>query len=193
MNQDVVARLAGIEVQTSSGEPYRLGSAWASQPVILVLVRHFGCIFCKEQTSKLHDQRARIHGAGGELLIVGSGAPMFATAFVEDFKITTPVYCDPGLATYAAVGARHGLWSSLQPRVWFKALRTLAKGFRQTRTAGEMHQQGGVFVITPDGTMPFRYLSRYAGDHPPVEAILGALEAAAAGARRMIASAATTA
>jgi hypothetical protein len=53
------------------------------------------------------------------------------------------------------------------------------KGYRQTGVKGSAMQVGGVFVITPDGEMPYKYLSRYAGDHPDPEGAVRELEAAA--------------
>ncbi|MDH3214324.1 MAG: SDR family NAD(P)-dependent oxidoreductase, partial [Myxococcales bacterium] len=41
---------------------------------------------------------------------------------------------------------------------------------------GDPWQLGGVFVIRPGGDLTYRYVSREAGDHPPVEEILAALE-----------------
>jgi hypothetical protein len=42
MSDSTVERLASITVQTPDGEPYTLGEAWAKQPVVLALIRHFG-------------------------------------------------------------------------------------------------------------------------------------------------------
>jgi len=35
-------RLAPIELSDFRGTPLRLGSLWATQPVVLVFIRHFG-------------------------------------------------------------------------------------------------------------------------------------------------------
>lgn len=35
-------RLAAIELTDSDGKPQRLGSLWATRPVVLVFIRHFG-------------------------------------------------------------------------------------------------------------------------------------------------------
>jgi hypothetical protein len=34
--------LAGVEVTTADGEPLRLGELWATRPVVLTFLRHFG-------------------------------------------------------------------------------------------------------------------------------------------------------
>ena len=43
-----------IEILTPNNEKVRLGDLWSNSPVLIVLVRHFGCQFCREQ---LHDLR----------------------------------------------------------------------------------------------------------------------------------------
>ena len=62
------------------------------------------------------------------------------------------------------------------PRLAFNALRALRDGARQTGIAGDPWQLGGVFVIRPGGELAYRYVSEVAGDHPPIDAILDALD-----------------
>ena len=119
----------------------------------------------------------RIHAAGGELVILGNGTPQHAAWFVEDFKVETPVVTDPDLASHKIVGARKPMM--MDPRSMLNAAGAMRAGFRQTKTMGSAMQLGGVFVITPAGDMPYRYLSRFAGDHPRHEDAVKALETAA--------------
>lgn len=57
----------------------------------------------------------------------------------------------------------------MNPGTMLATLKAMKSGFRQTKTMGDAFQQGGVFVITPGGEMPYRYISKFAGDHPPPE------------------------
>ncbi len=112
----------------------------------------------------------RIHEAGAELVILGNGTAEQARWFVEDYKIEVPVFTDPELRSHAVVGARKA--RILQLATIRAALRARRRGFHQTKTMGSARQLGGLFVITPDGRMRYRYLSAFAGDHPePDEAI----------------------
>ena len=111
-----------------------------------------------------------VHTAGGEIVILGNGSPEQAAWFVEDYHIEMPVFTDPPLASHAIVGARKP-WM-LDPRSLGRSLEAMRHGFRQTKVMGSAMQLGGVFVITADGRMPYKYLSRFAGDHPdPREAV----------------------
>jgi NAD(P)-dependent dehydrogenase (short-subunit alcohol dehydrogenase family) len=124
----------------------------------------------------LRDQIDEIRLRGAELVIVGNGAPNFAAAFREDFQLDCPLLVDPELRAYRASGLRRGRVEALSPRLPLNALRALRSGSRQTGIQGDPWQLGGVFVIRPGGDLAFRYSSREAGDHPPVDEILSALE-----------------
>ncbi|MEX0783646.1 MAG: peroxiredoxin-like family protein [Dehalococcoidia bacterium] len=122
----------------------------------------------------MRDYVPRIHAAGAELIILGNGTPEQAKWFVEDYHVETPVFTDPKLASHAIVGARRMAFPD--PRTVMAGVSAFARGFRQTGVKGSATQLGGVFVITADGRMPYRYLSRFAGDHPDPEAALAVLE-----------------
>lgn len=109
-------------------------------------------------------------------MILGNGTPQQAQWFREDYDIGVPVVVDPERRAYAAVEAKRP--AVLSPGTIAAGLRAFRKGFRQTRTMGDARQLGGVFVITSAGEMPYRYLSRYAGDHPRPADVVAALEKA---------------
>jgi NAD(P)-dependent dehydrogenase (short-subunit alcohol dehydrogenase family) len=124
----------------------------------------------------LRDRIDEVRARGAELVIVGNGAANFAAAFREDFELDCPILVDPELRAYRAAGLRRGRVELLSPRLPLHALRALRSGSRQTGVQGDPWQLGGVFVIRPGGDLTYRYVSREAGDHPPVEEILAALE-----------------
>lgn len=129
----------------------------------------------------MRDFIPRIHAAGAEFVILGSGTPEQAGWFVEDYHVPTPVFTDPELGAYRAVGARRGPLAVLDPRTFVAGFRARRKGFRQSRTQGSATQVGGVFVLGPGARTSYRYLSAYAGDHPDPEDAVRALEAATRG------------
>lgn len=136
-------------------------------------------MFCKEQVAQLRDVTEEIHFQGAELIIVGSGTPEQAGWFIEDYEMTTPVFTDPSLAAYNAVGARRGVLTLLHPKAFLNRFVSLCKGYRQSRTMGSATQQGAVLLVMPDGSIPYRYISTASGDHPKPMAVLEALKTAA--------------
>ncbi|MGH0032928.1 MAG: SDR family NAD(P)-dependent oxidoreductase, partial [Myxococcota bacterium] len=124
----------------------------------------------------MRDRIGDIRRRGAELVIVGNGAPHFAAAFREDFDLDGPLLVDPELRAYRAAGLRRGRVELLSPRLPLNALRALRSGHRQTGVEGDPWQLGGVFVLRPDGALLYRHTSREAGDHPPLDEVLEALE-----------------
>ncbi len=179
MANSTVTALGQVTVLRPDGSEVLLGAFWEEQPVLLAMIRHFGCIFCKEQVGRLREYVPRIHAAGGELVVLGNGQAVHAQWFVEDFKMTTPVVTDPDLKSHAVVGAKKQK-KVPDPRLLIRGAKAFLKGYRQTKTMGYAGMLGGVFVITPEGEMPFRHLSDFAGDHPEPEIVVRALEKAAA-------------
>jgi NAD(P)-dependent dehydrogenase (short-subunit alcohol dehydrogenase family)/peroxiredoxin len=123
----------------------------------------------------LRDRVDEIRDLGAELVVVGNGAPNFAAAFREDYRLDSPLLVDPELRAYRAAGLRRGRVEALSPLLPLHALRALSGGSRQGSVQGDLWQLGGVFVIRPGGELAYCYVSREAGDHAPVEEILEAL------------------
>ena len=124
----------------------------------------------------MRDRLPEFRERGAELVIVGNGNATFAAAFREDFSLDGPLLVDPELRAYRAAGLRRGRVELLSPRVPWNALRALARGNRQTGVQGDPWQLGGVFVIRPGGALTYRFMSREAGDHAPLDEVLAALE-----------------
>lgn len=116
----------------------------------------------------------QIEERGARVVFVGNGSPMMASAFAEDFDVRSPLYTDPSLKVYEAVGLQRGMgsvWKTLKA-----APRALKGGFVQGRTQGDAFQQGGILVVDREGRELYRYVSAFAGDHPSMDAVLGSLK-----------------
>jgi len=167
--------LAATHVLDVDGRPSRLEDQWRDRPAVVVWLRHFGCIYCREQTAELRDAKNDIGSLGARLVFVGNGGPQQAKAFRDQFAPGCTVLTDPELASYRAIGARSGLYKTLGPHTWGAALRAFRRGARQTSVQGHPFQQGGVLVVAPREGVLYSYLSASAGDHPAVDDILTAL------------------
>jgi NAD(P)-dependent dehydrogenase (short-subunit alcohol dehydrogenase family) len=123
----------------------------------------------------LRDRREELEKAGARLIVVGNGGPSFARGFADEFNLSGALLLDPELVAYRAAGLRRGRAELLSPRLVRNGLRAYRSGARQDGVQGDPWQLGGIFVLRPDGALTFRHLSREAGDHPQVDAILDAL------------------
>jgi hypothetical protein len=134
---------------------------------------------------QLHRERERLREHGAALAFVGNGNRNFARAFRDEFSIRSPVYVDTRRQAYEAFGMKRGVLAALGSVGTIRsAARAMRSGFRQGPVQGDAWQLGGVLVVRPGGVLAYRYLSSSAGDHPPIEAILSALDGGASRGRR---------
>jgi len=120
--------------------------------------------------------KKEIEAAGARLAFIGNGDPASARDFKEKWVPDCEVLTDPSTASYALLGARRGTWATLSPRSWPAGLRAIRGGFRQSRTQGHAYLLGGVAILDSGGVVTWRYLSRFAGDHPEPRKIVAALK-----------------
>jgi len=164
-----------IAVFDPDGRETRLGQLWAERTAVLVFLRHFGCLFCRQQVDELRQLRAPLQSLGAEVILIGQGTVEQAREF-RDEAHPFRVFTDPTRQAYCAMQMRQGRRSVLTMGVLRHGLNAWRLGFRQSRVAGDPFQQGGVVIIAPTGLERYRFISREAGDHPrPVE-ILAALK-----------------
>ena len=174
MDARAVSRLTVLD---PDGEEVRLGSQWRERPAVIVWLRHFGCLFCREQVRAFRAVLPEIERRGARLVFVGNGGLHHLQQFVSEEHITVPAFTDPALRTYRAIGAQSGVLRTLGPQSLRASLRALRTGVRQGAVQGRPFQQGGVLVVLPGDRIVFTHLSRTAGDHPAVDAVLRSLPA----------------
>jgi peroxiredoxin len=167
--------LSQVTVLDIQGSTVRLGELWRAHPAVIVWLRHFGCVFCREQALEMRKALPAIEKAGGELVFIGNGGPRYAKAFKESFAPDVRVLTDPDLRSYRTIGARSGILNTVGPQAWLAGIRALRSGARQTSVKGHPFQQGAVMVLTPGDHIAYSHMSRAAGDHPPVASVLAAL------------------
>ena len=172
--------LGAATVLNAAGEQVRLADQWSEHPAVIVWLRHFGCVFCREQVAEIRASRSDIEACGAGIVFIGNGNARAAAWFQKRFAADSTLLSDPDLVSYRAIGARSGLASTLGPAAWGAGLRAFRSGARQTTTKGHPYQQGGLVVIAPGTKVLYQHISRAAGDHAPVSDVLAALGAARA-------------
>jgi hypothetical protein len=137
---------------------------------LLVFLRHFGCIFCRETVTDLR----RIAGESPDyppVLFFSQGTPIEAKAFLRRFWPEARAVCDPELAFYDDFGVgRAGLVKALGPKVLAARGRARAKGLENGPRSGDIWRMPGVFAVR-DERVVWRYEPSHAADHPDFAAI----------------------
>lgn len=128
---------------------------------------------------QLHRRHDDLRAAGGELYVIGNGAPMFIEGFRETTGYGGEIYTDPSLAAYRAARLERGVRTLLSLGAAARTVGALARGFRQGRTQGDNLQQGGALVIARDGSVLWHHVSKSPGDNADPDEILRVLRGAA--------------
>lgn len=110
-------------------------------------------------------------------MLVGNGTAAMASSFRDEFQVSCTLLTDPGREAYAALGLPRGVSLTATFRTVKSGLRAMRGGHRQAAVAGDPWQLGGVLLSDTKGEVRYRYPSRFAGDHPPLEALIGAARA----------------
>ena len=117
----------------------------------------------------MHRERQEFKKLGVQAVVVGHSSLRYAKAFIEDTKIELPVYVDEKRVVYQALEFKRPLLASLTPKVFKRAAEARKEGFTQPGVWGDAFQLGGVVLLLPDGSMPYKYASQFPGDHPKIE------------------------
>lgn len=172
---DRAAHLATLTVLDEQGNPVELGTLWRDRTAVLVFLRHFGCIHCREHVVTLSRDIDKLRAANLDVYVIGNGTPNFIAGFREATKYDGPIYTDPSLAAYRAAQLERGIRNTLDPRAIGKTVSAFLQGHRQGRTQGDQWQQGGVLVVAPDGHVKWHHVSKRPGDNATVAQILAGI------------------
>jgi peroxiredoxin len=169
--------LADLTLPDPDGTFLRLGELWTSTPAILVFLRHYGCIFCREHVAQLRDHEAAFEAAGARVAAIGLGDRAYARAFREETGIRFPLLVDEERKAYRIARLRSASLLHLFSRA-NAAARTRARsaGHRQHRLGKHPFQLGGSFVLGPGDVVRYAHVSGTFGENASPEHLLAALE-----------------
>ena len=161
------------EVKFSDGTVHRLSELWKRRPLLLVFLRHFGWLFCREQALQLHRSKSKFENNGFQIILVGLGTPDRAEAFKEQFSLSFPIICDPQKKLYHKFGLGRGSFLSMASlSILMKGLKTLSKGHTPGIPRDDVLQTPGVFLIDTSGNIRYAHYSKDPSDNPSIDALL---------------------
>lgn len=137
---------------------------------LLVFLRHFGCIFCKEMVRDLKLVSAEPNYPG--VVFFGQGDLEESRAFAEKVWPEMSIVCDPDRVLFNAMGLGKGsVYQMFGPSVWACAMRAGLKGNFQGRPVGDIWTMPGAFAVDPTGRVLWRHEFEHAGHHPDWSAV----------------------
>jgi hypothetical protein len=146
---------------------------------LLVFLRHFGCMFCRES---LADIRAASDADRDypDVLFFFQGSPTEGRAFLRRYWPEARAVADPELQFYQWFGVRRASFlEALGPSVLRSRSRAAAKGHSNGARSGDIWRMPGVFAV--EGHRIFwSHAPRHAADHPDFATLPAVLSAARA-------------
>jgi peroxiredoxin len=139
-----------------------------SSPVLLVLLRHFGCTFCREALADLAKVRPELESGGARLVLAHTARPEQAAQAIAAAGLAgVPHVSDPDKHLYRALGLKRGTLAQLF------GLKCLVRGLRAGvvdghlvgRLVGDGFQMPGVFLIHR-GRVLRSFVHQSAADRP---------------------------
>ncbi len=143
-------------------------------------------MFCREQVARLAEQADAFFAIPARVVVIGSGSPVQARRFAEEYPTPFTLLTDPSRRTYEAIGFVRGWQHTLgSVATYTHSWRAMRDGFRQGATQGDPWQLGGALVIRPSadgGVLAYAFEGQVAGHHPePALLVAAAREAALTG------------
>ncbi|HEY8209075.1 MAG TPA: peroxiredoxin-like family protein [Myxococcaceae bacterium] len=160
--------------ESISAAPTRLGELWAERPVMLVHLRHFGCLFCRAHLIRLRDHHLQFTDHGVRVVAIGTGDIDYGRSLQEQIQFHFPLLLDEELKTYSAVEAGRGHLTDWALREVMRAAEKAARetGARHGLPGPHLGALGATHVIYPDGSVPFAWLNGDFSEDVPPEVVL---------------------
>ncbi len=168
-----------ILVSTNTNKENNLYEMSIERPVLLVFLRHFGCIYCREALHDLADLRKDIENRNTQIVIVHLSEFELAKTYLEKYGLDDiEQISDPDCDLYAKFGLVKGSMGQLFGlKVWTRGFGQMAKGnMYSIKQVGDGFQMPGLFVLA-EGSVKDMFLHNSIADKPNyLELIDGVIE-----------------
>lgn len=148
-------------------------------PTLVVLLRSFGCTFCREAMADVAAAKDAIRDAGAAIAFVHAESPIEAAPWFRKYGLDDVMkISDPDLAHYKAFRlGRPPASAFVSPVVWARgAASALSHGFG-VQTAAQLRIMPGVFLVQHDRVIA-EYRHRTPADRPDYLALVRSADAA---------------
>lgn len=159
--------------RATDGAPVRLSDLWRDKPLMLVFVRHFGCVFCRLEIQRLRRLYPTLREKANVAVVVQSPPEQAREQMTGRYAAEFPVLSDPERHAYHAYGLGDlTLAQMLAPRVWARGLAATLAGHLPGKEEGDVRQKSGIVWIDTDGRVTARHDPTDASDFPTDDALV---------------------
>jgi peroxiredoxin len=143
-----------------------LADYYSERGLLLVLVRHWNCIFCRGQLAELHSLIPLLERKARVVVVMPHNAGYLRTRLTGRYSLSCTVLCDPEYALYKALGYGHmHAADAISPRVLVDGAKLFLGGHIVGLPDGAIEQLPGVVAIRQSGMVAARHQHAFASDY----------------------------
>jgi len=143
-------------------------------PVLLVFLRHFGCIFCRQALADISKRKSEIVARNIELVFVHMATNKIANQYFDEYGFAdTKHISSPNCKIYRDFGLMKGTFGQLFGlKTWIRGYEAKKEGVSGSLTQiGDSLQMPGIFIIDK-GQVVDSYIHKVASDRPDYDKLI---------------------
>lgn len=148
-----------------------------NKPIMLVFLRHFGCIFCREALNDLAEKRSFINSKNIELIFVHMSSIQDAESYFTTYNLANVKHIsNPDCKLYQDFGLSKGNFGQLFGlKTWIRGFEAKRRGIEASlKQIGDSLQMPGIFFIK-SGEIVDSYIHKNASDRPDYDKMIESL------------------
>jgi peroxiredoxin len=152
------------DLATSQVQP--LSAYYSGNGLLLILVRHWNCIFCRGQLAELHTLLPLLEQKTRVVVVMPHRAEYLRPRLTGRYSLSCTVLCDPEYAVYRALGYGHMRASeAISPKTIMDGAKLFFGGHIVGVPDGDVEQLPGVVAIRASGQVVARHQHAFASDY----------------------------
>ena len=134
--------------------------------VMLVFLRHFGCVFCREALDDFSKIKEELNRLNIKLVFVHMAEESYGDQYFKEYGLESEEHIsDPDMSLYEYFGLQKGTFRELYGlKVWSRAI-NLKFGMETKKPLGNMKQMPGVFLLK-SGEIINSFIHKSAAEKP---------------------------
>ncbi len=145
---------------------HSLSDGYSDHGLLLILVRHWNCIFCRGQLAELHTLLPLLEQKTRVVVVMPHRAEYLRSRLTGRYSLSCTVLCDPDYTLYRALGYGHMRASeAISPKAIMDGAKLFFGGHIVGMPDGDVEQLPGVVAIRASGLVAARHQHAFASDY----------------------------
>jgi peroxiredoxin len=145
---------------------HSLSACYSDHGLLLILVRHWNCIFCRGQLAELHTLLPLLEQKTRVVVVMPHRAEYLRSRLTGRYSLSCTVLCDPDYTLYRALGYGHMRASeAISPKAIMDGAKLFFGGHIVGMPDGDVEQLPGVVAIRASGLVAARHQHAFASDY----------------------------